>query len=96
MKPEPDQECPLCGTMAPCRKTDAGNAQFFECANRDCGPVELFLGAAKRLYGTRRILHVMLSKEAQRARKENMVLRIRLDPTTTNLRHEAVRRDEVK
>lgn len=96
MKPELDQECLLCGTMSPCRKTDAGNAQFFECANRDCGPVEIFLGAGKRLYGTRTMLHLMLSKEAQKARKGNMVLRIRVDPATNDLRHEAVRRDEVK
>jgi hypothetical protein len=96
MKPEPDQECVLCGTMSPCRKTDAGNAQFFECANRDCGPVEIFLGAGKRLYGTRTMLHLMLSKEAQKVRKANMVLRIRVDPATNGLRREAVRRDEVK
>jgi hypothetical protein len=96
MRPEIDQECLLCGTMSPCRKTDAGNAQFFDCANRECGPAEIFLGAGKHLYGTRTMLHLMLSKEAQKARKGNMVLRIRLDPVTNDLRHEAVRRDEVK
>ena len=96
MKPEPDQKCLLCGTMSSCRKTDAGNARFFECENRDCGPVEISQGASKRLDRTRTVLHLMLSKDAQKARKDGMVLRITLDPATNDLRHAAVRRDEVK
>lgn len=96
MKPEPEQKCLLCGGMSPSRKTAAGQARLFECENRDCGPVEIFQEAAKRLDRTRTVLHLMLSKEAQKARKEDLVLRITMDPATKDLHHEAVRRDDVK
>jgi hypothetical protein len=96
MKPEPDQKCLLCGTLSPSRRTDGGKSRFYECTNRDCGPVEISLDAGRRLDRTRTVLHLMLSREAQKARKENMVLRIRVDPATHDVRHEAVLPDEVK
>jgi hypothetical protein len=95
MRPEPDQSCLLCGTLSPCRKTDAGNALFYDCANRDCGPTEIATTARKRLDRTRTVLHLMLAKEAQKARKDGKVLRIRGD-AANELHHEAVPPDDVK
>ena len=96
MKPEADQQCLLCASMSPCRRTDGGNALMFECSNRDCGPSEISQAARKRLDRTRTVLHLMLAKEAQKARKEGLVLRITTDPATNDLRHAALRPEDVK
>jgi hypothetical protein len=94
MKPEPDQPCLLCGVVAPCAKTDADHAWYFQCRNDECGPSEIFPGAKHRLEQLGTAVN-QLCRQAAEARRKGMVLRIQEDFDTKKLKFTLVPSNQV-